>query len=57
MLPDNEHDLTLFKLVKRKQISTLELENMDFPLLCFPNNMRLNIQSRKGGSKKFKSSV
>jgi hypothetical protein len=67
ILPDNEHDLTLFKLVERKKyinvvhdakpISTLELANMDFPLLYLLNNMRLNIQSRKGGSKKFKSSV
>jgi hypothetical protein len=40
-----------------KQINTLELANMDFPLLYLPNNMWLNIQSRKGGSKKFKSSV
>jgi UDP-glucose 4-epimerase len=67
ILPDNEHDLTLFKLVEQnkcinvihnaKQISTLEHVNMDFPLLYLLNNMGLNIQSCKGGSKKIKSSI
>jgi hypothetical protein len=31
--------------------------NMDFSLLYLSNNMRLDIQSHEGGSKKFKSSV
>ncbi len=35
-----------------KQIRTLELANMDFPLLYLLNNMQLNIQSHKGGLKK-----
>jgi len=65
ILPDNEHDLTLFKLVERNKcinvihnaISTLEHVNMDFPLLYLLNNMGLNIQSCKGGSKKINSSI